>query len=129
MRDRFQPAEEAAKAEGPAHPDLASAALALDEGAEPESGEPAEKLPLDTLLDESAAHVFFHSERWRIAVALARTYAKRGNAARAATHAEEALALLADNTPKLPRHKNVGLISTDAETVKEMQQLANPPSR
>lgn len=92
------------------------------------AGDPtdADLIEVGALLDESAANAFFHSERWRIAVALARAYAKRRNAGRAATHAREALALLADNTPKLPRHKNVGLIETDEGTVHEMQRLANP---
>lgn len=79
-----------------------------------------------SLLGEFRDQAFFHSEHWRIAVALARLRANQGDAHGAAVHAREALALLADNTPKLQRHKNVGLIETDPETVKEMQKLASP---
>jgi len=46
-----------------------------------------------------------------------------------AAHAREALALLADNTPKLTRHPDVGLIRTDAETVNEMERLAGESGR
>jgi len=46
-----------------------------------------------------------------------------------AAHAREALALLADNTPKLTRHPEVGLIRTDAETVNEMERLAGESGR
>jgi hypothetical protein len=86
---------------------------------------------LDVELDEAAAlldaaneQAFFHVEAWRIAVARARLRAKRGDAHGAAACAREALALLADNTPRLPRHPDVGLIKTDPETIREMQTLA-----
>ena len=81
------------------------------------------------LLDEAGERVFFHVEAWRIAVARARLRAKRGDAVGAAAHAREALALVADNTPKLTRHPDVGLIRTDAETVNEMERLAGESGR
>jgi tetratricopeptide (TPR) repeat protein len=81
------------------------------------------------LLEEAADKAFFPVEAWRIAVARARLRAKQGDVRGAATHAQEALALLADNTPKLPRHPDVGLITADAETIKAMQELASESGR
>lgn len=76
------------------------------------------------LLDTAESQAFFHVEAWRIAVARARAYAKQRDRLAAATQAKRALALLADNTPKLPRHPSVGLIEPDPKTVKEMRKLA-----
>lgn len=101
---------------------LAEALLAHDP-TDSELGEVA------TLLDQSANKAFFHSEVWRIAVARARRCDKLGDAEGAGAHASEALALLADNTPKLPRHPSIGLIRTDAQTIDEMQQLARRSGR
>jgi tetratricopeptide (TPR) repeat protein len=81
------------------------------------------------LLDKATEQAFFHSEAWRIAVARARLRAKQGDRRGAAAHAEEALTLLADNTPKLPRHPDVGLITADPETIKEMGKLAGGSGR
>jgi len=81
------------------------------------------------LLDIAAERVFFHVEAWRIAVAHARLSAKLKDAPGAAAWAEQALALLADNRPRLPRHPDVGLITTDADTVDEMQKLAGQSAR
>jgi hypothetical protein len=76
------------------------------------------------LLDVAESQAFFHVEHWRIAVARARLCSRRGDAVGAATQAERALALLADNTPKLSRHPDVGLIEPERKTVKEMRKLA-----
>lgn len=90
-----------------------------------------EDAPTDAILDEVAllldkaeSQAFFHVEAWRIAVARARLYAQRGDRLRAATQAQRALALLADNTPKLPRHPDIGLIEPDRKTVEEMRKLS-----
>ncbi|HET8652368.1 MAG TPA: hypothetical protein VFM13_07330 [Gaiellaceae bacterium] len=76
------------------------------------------------LLDAAEPQAFFQVEAWRIAVARARLYSKQGDTPGAAAQAKRALALLADNTPKLPRHPDVGLIDPDRRTVKEMRKLA-----
>lgn len=81
------------------------------------------------LLDEAANQAFFHSEAWRIAVARARLHAKQKDTVGAAAHAQHALALIANNSPKLARHPDVGLIETDRKTVKEMQKLASRSGR
>jgi predicted negative regulator of RcsB-dependent stress response len=76
------------------------------------------------LLNTAESEAFFHVEAWRIAVARARLHSKQGDRDSAATQAKRALALLADNTPKLSRHQDVGLIEPDRKTVKEMRKLA-----
>jgi len=76
------------------------------------------------LLNTAESEAFFHVEAWRIAVARARLYSKQGDTLGAATQARRALDLLADNTPKLRRHPDVGLIEPDRKTVKEMRKLA-----
>jgi hypothetical protein len=81
------------------------------------------------LLDEAADESFFHSDAWRIAVARARLHAKKKDPHGAAAYAQHALALLADNGPKLPRHPDVGLIKTDRKTVTEMEKLAGRSGR
>jgi tetratricopeptide (TPR) repeat protein len=95
------------------------------------AGDPSETelVEVAALLNEAADQAFFHVEAWRIAVARARLRGKLGDAKGAARHAQEALALLADNTPKLPRHPDVGLIKADPDTVEEMQTLATRSSR
>jgi predicted nucleic acid-binding protein len=79
------------------------------------------------LLDKAAGNSFFRSEAWRVTVARARLHAQRGDAQAAATQAEHALALLADNTPTLSRHPDVGLITANQTTVNEMRKLAQRP--
>jgi hypothetical protein len=63
-------------------------------------------------------------EAWRVAVAQARLHAKQNDAASAASFAQQALRLLADNGLKVARRPEVSLIETDLRTVKEMQKLA-----
>jgi hypothetical protein len=105
------------------------AELELAEALTASDPDAAERDEVAALLDAAADSAFFHSERWRIAVCRARFCAEVGDAKGAAGHANEALALLADNTPKLPRHKDLGLIDADPATVKEMQKLASRSSR
>ena len=81
------------------------------------------------LLNTAESEAFFHVDEWRIAVARARLHSKRGDTVGAQTQARRALALLADNTPKLPRHQDIGLIKPDRKTVREMRKLASNPAR
>lgn len=90
------------------------------------ANEPTEETlnEIASLLNTADSEAFFHVEAWRIAVARARLNSKQGDTLGATAQARRALELLADNTPKLPRHPDVGLIKPDRDTVAEMRKLA-----
>ncbi|MGH9380082.1 MAG: hypothetical protein ACRD2Z_05670 [Thermoanaerobaculia bacterium] len=78
------------------------------------------------LLNEftSARSGLFPVEQFRILLAEARIAERVGDAGVASRNAEQALALLAKNEARFPRHPDVGLIQTGADTFRELEQLA-----
>ncbi len=77
------------------------------------------------LLDAArCAGLTFKVERWRWAIAHARIASATGRTSDAASYAREALKLLDDPSPDFARHPDVGLISPDKATLRELQRLA-----
>jgi hypothetical protein len=77
------------------------------------------------LLDAAEqADLTFKVERWRWLIARARIAARTGEHDYAASLATKALTLIDDPAPDFPRHPDVGLISPDRETVRELRRLA-----
>ncbi len=78
------------------------------------------------LLDAAASqHSPFPATAWRIQVARARVYERTGDPIRAASHASEALGLLASNDSPFPRHPGVGVIRPDQQTLNELRRIAS----
>ena len=80
------------------------------------------------LLNASAEQSLFNREIWRIEVTRARLHTRTGDKARASASATNALQLLEQNEPQLPRHPTVGLVDADTSTVREMRKLAKGES-
>jgi hypothetical protein len=78
---------------------------------------------LDLLDGARRAGLTFKVERWRWLIARARIASRTGDAAAAANLAAEALALLQDPALDFPRHPDVGLISADRGTIRELEAM------
>jgi hypothetical protein len=65
----------------------------------------------------------FPAWRFRWHLAAARLARRQGDAAEASKHASEALGCIAEDHSPFPRHRNLGLVSTDEGTVNELHDL------
>lgn len=77
------------------------------------------------LLDRAAAvGLTFEVQRWRYLVASARIYARRGQDNDAREAASEAIRIAETSKPDFARHPEVGRVSPDRRTLREMRRLA-----
>jgi tetratricopeptide (TPR) repeat protein len=85
-------------------------------------------LETETLLDSiPESDLRFHNVQFKWAVLRARLAARLKKREEAADYASAALRLATITEPQFPRHPDVGLVTTDPETLDELRQLTARP--